>query len=422
MWRAAGRGGALARRAPPLFARVGRVPGARWDRANGTWRIPDSPAARKALEAAFGPEAASFFPVASPRHTTATPGASTDIPAASDAPPPIGLALLRTESAEVLLTRFDEVLKLHAYSPRTRKAYTGHVRRFLQDLPDRGGLTGVLQDLPAREGLTGVPQDLPAREGLTGVLQDHVLARIGTGQVSRSYHDQLVSALKLFCARVLGEDPHVSLARPRRGARLPVVLSHEELHRLIHSVANVKHLLIIVIAYSAGLRVSEVVRLRTEDVDRGRRMIHVRGGKGGKDRYTLLADAAMPILETYLSAVATSGWLFPGGRPERHLTARSVQKVVERASRRAGIGKHVTPHVLRHSFATHLLESGTDIRFIQELLGHASLRTTEIYTHVSRRDLERIRSPLDLPERSGSGRPRKGATRGHPASATTPLR
>jgi site-specific recombinase XerD len=292
-------------------------------------------------------------------------------------PSETGLALLHSETAGTLLTRFDEVLKLRAYSVRTRKSYLGHVGRFLEHIPDPG-------------------------DDLGEVLRKHVLSRITGGQVSRSYHDQLISALKLFCARVLCTDTQaLPLARPKREARLPIVLSHEELHRLLGSLGNLKHLLIVMIAYSAGLRVSEVVCLRTEDVDRDRRMIHVRGGKGGKDRYTILADTTLPFLDAYLSAGSTAGWLFPGGRPERHLTARSVQKVVERAHRRAGIGKRVTPHVLRHSFATHLLESGTDIRFIQELLGHASLRTTEIYTHVSCRDLQSIRSPLDLRRLAG---------------------
>jgi site-specific recombinase XerD len=211
----------------------------------------------------------------------------------------------------------------------------------------------------------------------------------------------------------------ISLSRPKREARLPIVLSHEELHRLLGALGNLKHLLIVMISYSAGLRVSEVVRLRTEDVDRDRRMIHVRGGKGGKDRYTVLADTTLPFLDAYHSAGNTAGWLFPGGRSEAHLTARSVQKVVERAARKAGIGKRVTPHVLRHSFATHLLENGTDIRFIQELLGHASLRTTEIYTHVSSRDLQRIRSPLDLPGRIVVGTVTSPGQRMSPALANS---
>jgi site-specific recombinase XerD len=147
--------------------------------------------------------------------------------------------------------------------------------------------------------------------------------------------------------------------------------------------------------YSSGLRVSEVVRLRYEDLDRDRGLIHVHGGKGRKDRMTLLADAAMAAVERYLDGKRPGSWLFPGNQPSRHLSARTVQKVVESARARAKIDKKFSVHALRHSFATHLLEAGTDLRFIQELLGHENPRTTQLYTHVSTRTLGQIRSPLD---------------------------
>ena len=121
----------------------------------------------------------------------------------------------------------------------------------------------------------------------------------------------------------------------------------------------------------------------------------MRRGKGRKDRYTLLSSRALEAVRIYREAYPSGSWLFPGSRPDRHYTARSVQKIVAQAAERAGLGKRVTPHMLRHSFATHLLESGTDLRYIQELLGHHSSRTTEIYTHVSDTHLGAIRSPLD---------------------------
>ena len=130
-----------------------------------------------------------------------------------------------------------------------------------------------------------------------------------------------------------------------------------------------------------------------------RGLIRVRRAKGRKDRYTLLSDRALGAARRHWKLQPASPWLFPGARPEAHITARTVQKTIRATARKAGIERKVTPHVLRHSFATHLLEAGTDLRYIQMLLGHASTRTTEIYTHVSRRDLGRIRSPLDqLPE------------------------
>jgi integrase/recombinase XerD len=158
---------------------------------------------------------------------------------------------------------------------------------------------------------------------------------------------------------------------------------------------NPKHRALLMLLYSAGLRVGEVVRLRPSDLDVERGLLRVRRGKGNKDRYTLLAKRAVDAVRIYLDAYPTDLWLFPGTTPERHLTARSVQRVVKRAAQAAGIPKDVTTHTLRHSFATHLLEGGTNLRVIQELLGHQSARTTQIYTHVSKSTLESVRSPLD---------------------------
>lgn len=150
------------------------------------------------------------------------------------------------------------------------------------------------------------------------------------------------------------------------------------------------------LAYSAGLRVSEVVKLRVQDIDTKRNMIHIKVAKGRKDRYTVLSEVALRVLREYWKVYQPKNWLFPGPKQNSHLTTRTVEKILEDASQKAGITKHVTVHTLRHSFATHLLEGGTDLRYIQELLGHKSSKTTEIYTHVSQRDIGRIKSPLDF--------------------------
>jgi len=149
------------------------------------------------------------------------------------------------------------------------------------------------------------------------------------------------------------------------------------------------------VIYSAGLRVGESVRLKIEDVDRERRLIHLRGAKGKKDRYTLLSDVVLDQLREYYKMYKPREYLFEGAEGRRHLAERSIQNVFHRAIRDAGIRKEVTVHSLRHSFATHLLEAGTDLRYIQEILGHNSSKTTEIDTHVSRKTLGRIVSPLD---------------------------
>jgi len=149
------------------------------------------------------------------------------------------------------------------------------------------------------------------------------------------------------------------------------------------------------VIYSAGLRVSEAARLKVADIDSDRGLIFVRGGKGRKDRYTTLSDVALDTLRAYWKKYRPEDWLFPGARPGRHITVRTIQKVFAQSRNVAKIRKDVTVHTLRHSFATHLLEEGTDLRYIQELLGHTSTKTTQIYTHVSKQDIGRIRSPLD---------------------------
>jgi site-specific recombinase XerD len=151
----------------------------------------------------------------------------------------------------------------------------------------------------------------------------------------------------------------------------------------------------VLLLYSGGLRVGEVLRLRVADIDSERRVIHVRDGKGRKDRVVMLADVALQELRDYWRFERPHHWLFPGARRDRHMHARTVQRHIAIAAKEAGIRKKVTPHTLRHTFATHLLEEGTDIRYIQRLLGHKKTTTTEIYTHVADRDLARIRSPAD---------------------------
>jgi integrase/recombinase XerD len=274
-----------------------------------------------------------------------------------------------------LLERIREALTLRGYSPRTRKVYLGHLRRFVQWCGERD---------------PHAPQDPEAQS------QAYLLDLVERRRVSRSYQNQVVSALRFMCESVLGQ-PMLALRipRPRKEHRLPEVLSPDEVARMLERARNPKHRALLMLLYSAGLRVGEVVRLRPSDLDVERGLVRVRMGKGRKDRYTLLAKRALEAVRIYLAAYPSESWLFPGSTPARHLTTRSVQRVAKRAAQAAGITRDVTTHTLRHSFATHLLEGGTNLRVIQELLGHQSARTTQIYTHVSKSTLESVRSPLD---------------------------
>jgi site-specific recombinase XerD len=160
-------------------------------------------------------------------------------------------------------------------------------------------------------------------------------------------------------------------------------------------VSNIKHRTILLLIYSSGLRVGELVRLKIGDIDNTRMMIRIRRGKGNKDRYTILSDVAYAEVQRYREIYRPPGWLFPGGKEGQHISTRTVEKIFATAREKAKLPSAFKVHSLRHSFATHLLENGINLRYIQSLLGHRSPKTTAIYTHVSNSDLSRIRSPLD---------------------------
>jgi integrase/recombinase XerD len=213
---------------------------------------------------------------------------------------------------------------------------------------------------------------------------------------SASTINQAISALRFLFTRVLGRELSIT-KRPKADRHLPGVLSREEAIRIVSAPRNLKHKALLALAYSAGLRVGELASLRVSDVDPARGVILVHCGKGRKDRYTILAIRTKRLLETYLDLYQPKNWLFEG-QDGGHLAPRTIQEVFYRAKDAAGIAKDVSIHSLRHSFATHLLEDGTDIRYIQELLGHANAKTTQIYTHIAKKDFLRIRSPYDRSE------------------------
>ncbi len=177
--------------------------------------------------------------------------------------------------------------------------------------------------------------------------------------------------------------------------QLPRILSREEIAKMFKVTTFLKHKALLVTADSAGLRVGEVVRLKVSDIDSKRMTICVTAGKGAKDRDTLLSDTGLTVLREYFRAFKPKDWLFPGEDHGDHLSERAAQEVFRDAKERAGIVKPATFHTLRHSFATHLLEDGVDMRYIQELLGHGSIETTERYTHVTARGMQKVKSPLD---------------------------
>jgi len=212
---------------------------------------------------------------------------------------------------------------------------------------------------------------------------------------SKSSVNQYINAIKFYYEKVLGNDRAVyRLERPFKDKRLPMVLSQAEVTRILKSCHNLKHKAILTLIYSAGLRISELIGLDVSDIDSDRMVIRIKNSKGNKDRQTLLSEKTLDLLRKYYTEYRPKKILFEGQTGERY-SATSVQRVFKRALLKAGVRKKATLHTLRHSFATHLLEMGTDLRYIQALLGHTSSKTTEIYTHVTKKAFTKLRSPLD---------------------------
>ncbi|MBN2727956.1 MAG: site-specific integrase [Bacteroidales bacterium] len=214
--------------------------------------------------------------------------------------------------------------------------------------------------------------------------------------LSFSYQNQLVNALKLFFREVVKSEIIIDkLQRPRREHKLPNVLSKEEIKAIIEAPANTKHRTMLSLIYACGLRRSEILNLKPRDIDSKRHLLIIRNAKGRKDRVVPISDKLIEILREYYKMYKPKAWLFEGQKAGEKYSEESLAQVLKKALYLCKISKPVTLHWLRHSYATHLLESGTDLRYIQELLGHKSSKTTEIYTHVTQKSLQQIRSPFD---------------------------
>lgn len=213
---------------------------------------------------------------------------------------------------------------------------------------------------------------------------------------SHSYINQMINSIKFYYEVVLQmPNRFYSIERPRKRETLPKVISLEEVQSIINNTNNIKHKCIVSLLYSAGLRRSELLNLKLEDIDSKRMVIKVKNGKGNKDRLTILSESVLMNLREYYKTYKPKTFLFEGNQNQQY-SASSVLQIIKKASKKAGIRKNITPHMLRHSFATHLLENGTDLRYIQVLLGHNSSRTTEIYTQVAINNIKLIKSPIEL--------------------------
>lgn len=266
----------------------------------------------------------------------------------------------------------EQQLRLKRYSYHTVKSYKNHFKAFLW-----------------------YHNETPPKELSIEHIRQYLLEIIKEKNISESTQNGMINAIKFYYEQVLGEEKmYFNNLRPKKPQQLPNVLSEAEVIKLINSLDNIKHKCILMMIYSAGLRLSEVVNLRIEDINKDRKTIHIKGGKGKKDRISILSDKALEKLRDYYLIYRPKYWLFEGQQGGQY-SARSVQAIFQKAVKRSKINTHATVHTLRHSFATHLLERGTDLKQIQLLLGHDSIKTTQIYTHITEVTRAKLKSPLD---------------------------
>jgi site-specific recombinase XerD len=276
------------------------------------------------------------------------------------------------EEQQIVLRMMEQKLHLKGYSSNTAKTYLFQFKDFMHFYANTYPLEITDHDI-----------------------RNYLLYLVEQKKVSKSTQNQAINAIKFFYEVVMGQVRQTYyLERPMKDRQLPQVLSEEEVLAIIQHAGNIKHTTMLMLIYAAGLRRSEFMNLKPGDVDMDRLTVFIRGGKGRKDRQSILAKELIPLMKEYLKQYKPKRWLYEGHDGSRY-SAASMQQVLKRAVERAGIKKHVKLHTLRHSFATHLLEAGTSTRYIQTLLGHESSKTTEIYTQVSRFALDKIKSPLD---------------------------
>jgi integrase/recombinase XerD len=287
-------------------------------------------------------------------------------------PPDIKEYSLNAE-AVALISKFKNFLQSRRYSENTIATYTDSLTVFFKYY--------------SHKSVTDITND-----DLIAFNTNYILAN----NYSASFQNQVVNAVKLFFRTIQSTTINVELVpRPKSQKLLPNVLNKEEVKRILDAPGFLKHRAMLSLIYSCGLRCGELLRLKPEHIDSKRNVLVIKQAKGRKDRIAPLSDKTIKLLRDYYKAFQPKFYLFEGEKEGTPYTQRSLQLVLKQSATKAGITKPVTLHWLRHSYATHLLESGTDLRYIQEILGHNSSKTTEIYTHVSTKSIQKIVSPFD---------------------------
>jgi integrase/recombinase XerD len=320
-----------------LIARIKQIEGARWSQQKTVWHLPDTIENRERFKIK---------------------------PLANSIPSPEGIAQIE---------KFKQWLRSKRYSESTITTYSEALKSFL-----------IFYREKSVEEINN--------EDVISYNNEYILKN----NLSASYQNQIVNAIKLFFTIIQETKIEIDkIHRPKRSKLLPNVLSKEEIKLILNAHSNIKHKTMLSLIYSCGLRRSELINLKIADIDSNRNIVIIRQAKGKKDRIVPLSTKILEMLRQYYSIYKPKMWLFEGQNGKEQYSDHSLQSVLKQALVKVKITKPVSLHWLRHSYATHLLESGTDLRYIQELLGHNSSKTTEIYTHVSTKSLQQIKSPFD---------------------------
>jgi Site-specific recombinase XerD len=327
-----------------IAAKIRTIPGAKWSRSMHCWYIADHPQKITALR---------------------NIGINVEQKSLSNS--------IVDDANSDLLIQFSDYMKARRYSTKTINSYVECMRIFLNFNSQKHYLEIDNKDVDFFN-------------------RNYILKK----KLSTTYQGQFINAIKLFYAKIPRKKLIIDyMERPRTGSSLPKVLSKEDVAKLLSSTENIKHKTMLSLIYSCGLRRGELINMQITDIDSKRNVIYIRHGKGDKDRIVPLSEKILTLLREYYKKYRPQKWLFEGSISGTQYTETSLDKVFQSAKRKAGIKIPCTLHSLRHCYATHLLEAGTDIRYIQVLLGHKHSKTTEIYTHVTTKSIQKIKSPFD---------------------------
>ncbi|MGE0638058.1 MAG: site-specific tyrosine recombinase/integron integrase [Bacteroidia bacterium] len=320
-----------------LVAELKKLPGTRWSKTHNSWLVKPTPQNKKKVREIFGLPAVEQTPI--------------------------------WKECE----RLKDWMQSRRYSSSTVGVYADALKTFLTYYKNK-----AVKDI--------------TNDDVIAFNNKYILAN----NLSASYQNQVVNAIKLYFKELQNTALDIEVIhRPKKSNLLPNVLSKEEIKSILTVQPNIKHRTMLSLIYSCGLRRSELLNLKLTDVDSKRKLLIIRQAKGKKDRIAPLSEKIIELLREYYKVYKPKQWLFEGQKAGEQYDERSLQSVLKQALEKSGIKKPVTLHWLRHSYATHLLEAGTDLRYIQEILGHKSSKTTEIYTHVSTKSLQNIKSPFD---------------------------